>query len=557
MSPLCTACPSSTISGPVSLLPAGRAVCLYIYSIQLVQISRDSSHTVKEMPLTHVENGYVVCGVCHCDSNNYPKKTYYCPACIGFKLLKYNLNKINLQNVNTLAAHDINSVLEACFGDNATQFLTKYTDDYDKEERDKKLDGTNVSVGSVARLAFMLMNVDLLKKQEHIKSIGQLVEAKRRQSENLESRIKLLQEKRKGKQRLIALHRERVAAEMTVELQNIAEIKRLLNIGIVTRQNEYIALQQRKRTYDLMILWNVRILDKTKISVLFCPILPITQLASHSMDLVLNSLMKSCELVEAFARMLDMELPFRVETGYNDFTIGDFCYRLKDKRSIFELKHVQMLKFSMGIARVISNIVVLLRRVDATYQFESTSLADLLSYDAMLVRLVTVLLGSDGVAELQRRMQVLERRDSHLPAIPSRPAAKGRQSSPWCIWLPSPAEETQPYATDVSLQTSVARYGLATMKEYNSVLSSSTVSGRIPDETPERSLAGTVRPSNPAIEAAELVHDERRLAEEVFCFLVTQMQAIRHENSAKDPLAQKHLRKPKAMKHESQMWVLT
>ena len=527
-----------------------------LQTILFVQPCKYGIHTVNEMPLTHVGNGYVVCGVCHCDSDSYPKKTYYCPACIGFKLLKYNLNKINLQNVNSLAAHDINSVLKACFGDNATQFLTKYTDDYDKNDRDKKLDGTNVSIGSVARLAFMLMNVDLLKKQEHIKSIEQLVEGKRRQSEKLEGRIKLLHEKRKGKQRLLDLHRERMAARMATELQNITEIKRLLNIGIVTRQNEYISLEQRKGTYDLMVLWNVRILDEMKITVLFSPILAMTQLASHSMDLVLSSLMKSCELVEAFARMLDTELPFRVDTGYNDFAIGDFYYKLKDKRSIFEMNHVQMLKFCMGIARVISNVVVLLRRVDATYQFESITLADLLAYDALLVRLVTTLLGKDGAAEVQRRTQILENKIFH-PSAESRHSSKGKHISPWRFCFSSYTDETQTQTPDVPPQTSVARYNVDTVKEYNSVLSSSAITGRIPDEMAERSLTGTVRASNPAIDATELVHDERRLAEEVFCFLAAQMQGLRHESSSRHPLAQKHLRKPKAMKHESQMWVLT
>lgn len=512
------------------------------------------------MPLKQMANGNVVCGVCHCSSNNYPKKTFYCPSCISFKLLKYNLNKINLLNVNSIATHDINSVLNACFGDNVTQFLTKYANDYDKERKDDKLEGTNVSIESVARLAFMLMNVDLLKKQEHIKSIGQLVEEKRKQSEKLEARIRMLKEKKKNKQRLISLYRQRVEEEMTTELQSIIEVKRLLGTGIVTQQNEYITIQQKRKLYDLALLWNIRIINGTKLTILYTPILPISFLVRHSMDLILNSFMKSCELVEAFARMLGTDVPYRINTIRNDFAIGDFVYELKNKRNVFELSHIQILKLSMGVARVILNVVVLLRRVDVTYQFEHITPKDLLSYDMLLVRLIERIAGDEGFKELSWRIRRFEEREvvhqSGKPPLDKKPRA-GRKSSLWGNWFRSNTEETQFQHTEEKQQKPVERYSIADIQEYESVLNGSKVTERIPEDVSERSKTSAMRPPVATRDGNELVHDERKLAEEIYRSLVKQMQDFRDESSLKDPLAQNHLREAKTMKHESQMWVLT
>lgn len=468
----------------------------------------------------------VSCGICKCHPAQYPGKTFYCPSCVNFKLLKYNLNNINLDHVNSIAIDDINKILKVCFGTNVKQFLLNYINT-STNNTENKMDNTNVSIAAVARLAFMLMQVEIVKEKEHIKTVSQLIQTKRTTSQKLETKIQMLKEKKLKKQKLINIHREKIQPKLNKEISKVLEDTHVLQLGIVTRQHGFITIRQMKNFYDLIYLWNIKIINKKSLIILYTPIISITDIAKYSMDLILQSFMKSSEFVDTVSRIFSVDLPFAIKTRNNNFSIGDISYKFKDLDDIFYLNKLQMLRFCIGISRLILNAVILLQKLNKikTSHFNNMSLEDLLSYDQLLITLINSLKENGFGEEIRQRKDKLD--NSYLYA---NKYAKRKESSSWANWFTSQKKKEVLVENDDSVKNNtIERYSIKSSTEIKDILDSCHTQisdGKSKYKISHSAMSSGQSASIPAsaISANDLIHDERRLAEEVYCFLVEEMQ---------------------------------
>ncbi|GME87516.1 hypothetical protein B5S29_g1763 [[Candida] boidinii] len=140
------------------------------------------------------------------DSENKDIVTnFYCPSCINYKLLRYNLLNLNLELILNVSEKEINSILESCLSSNSINFLKNYLsqegdDDYEEksrinEELFKTLNVPIPSDESIIKLTFVLLNVEISEIKRNISYLVKRVNKVKEFNTFLIKRNEKLQEK--------------------------------------------------------------------------------------------------------------------------------------------------------------------------------------------------------------------------------------------------------------------------------------------------------------------------------------------------------------------------
>lgn len=306
-----------------------------------------------------------ICGICHYNSDNSTTtRSFYCPSCVQFRMLKFNLNKINILNISSQNIRNINIVLSQCLNDKSEVFLKKYIAGEYKEE---KLNGTNVNIDSVARLAFMLMNVEMNMKQVYMQDIEKMVISRRKENGKLEDQIRMLKEKKERMQNALDKMNKQ---DMKIEVTNDKMLERLEKVV----NNERVFMIRK-----IISLWNIKILGNS-VSLLFTKVVTIEKIKNFRLGYIMNMFVKICGFIDTISTIIDVYLPFETGIEANELRIGDKMYRFKDTE-VSELSEVGKRELSIGIARIISDLMVVLGHVGGF-------VTEPLAYDEMLVQIV-------------------------------------------------------------------------------------------------------------------------------------------------------------------------
>jgi hypothetical protein len=470
------------------------------------------------------------CGICYYkpeDGSGMGRETFYCAACIQFKLLKYNLNKLHIQKITSMAVNDINKVLNVCLGDKSRVFLKKYING---EYIEEKLIGTNVNIDSVARLAFMLMNVEMITKQNHLKEIDELITLKRKQTKNIEDRILMLKQIKEMKQKRV--QKLKIDIEYMknnndnnnnnnnnniLKNKNKVKIKNILyDNEMIMRQEQILDNQRRLIIFDIIVLWNIEIHSVKKISILFAPIVSIDEITKYNLDFVFETFLKSCEFVDILSKVIGIEIPFEIGTEYNELRIGDKIFKFNGKNGISELSKFGILELCVGISRIILNVVILLREIDESFKHEAVSIANLLAYNELLVRVVKAVkkridydhLMADKLTKLAVKREKEQQKQKKLTKKKIKTLKQGWLNNLFQNRKVDVNEERTSYQ---HTETSVKRY----MTDYDALLRGNL----LPDMksnisvTPKSTLSAV---PNSALDGNPAIKDSRLLAEEVY-----------------------------------------
>ncbi|ODV87055.1 hypothetical protein CANARDRAFT_84786 [[Candida] arabinofermentans NRRL YB-2248] len=152
------------------------------------------------------------CGICHDTTHgNHRSATnkisYYCPSCLNFKILKVKLNLVNLEFFNSRASDEINKVLDDCIKGHSAGFLRKYLNneiDLNLHSGNQELEGLTPSLDAIARLSYMLLNVETTLFKRNLNLIRHNNQKQRVNNESIRFRIKSMRELvRERKQELI------------------------------------------------------------------------------------------------------------------------------------------------------------------------------------------------------------------------------------------------------------------------------------------------------------------------------------------------------------------
>lgn len=452
---------------------------------------------------------HVKCGICNCDSIDYPKKTYFCPSCMNFKLLKYNLNKINLQNINSIIVHDINNVLKICFDENVKLFLKDYIKYKEKSNTQSdstthNLEGTNVSKDSVAKLAFMLINVDIDKTKRNIKTIDQLVNLEIEKCNKIEDKIRILKTIKNNKQKIVNnLKNEKNLKLNNQMINNVQlEIQDFQN-NIVNIQNNFLKNKQLNEIYNLIFLWNIKIINNKKLNILYSPVLPIDELFKYSIDLILNSIIKTNLLIDQLYKILRFEIPFEINNFENNLFIGDISIKFdsfNEKSNIKQLSNSQLLRISVCLSRLILNIIILFIRIDNNFKIEDENITFLFNYDILLIKLI------NKVTNSKTNIEKIDNKLKNTILI-------NKNSVSWKRWFFKKGKEKEDNDKDKTNFNVISRYQIDNIKEYNDILQLNLIN--------KLSNIKTLSPVK--IRANDLIHNEGLLSREIHKILKKQI----------------------------------
>lgn len=332
------------------------------------------------------------CGVCHCSIEEKStkgtdrQKPFYCSSCINFRLLKYNLNNIHLTNLNGGFQNEINSILSVCLNHCNEAFLHEYS--HHDEHGTDQFSSTQVPVGSVARLAFMLLNVNMVQKQHYLNEIITILAAKREGLNSVADQIAVTRETRDRKSAILERQQDKLDLYKRETAAEVAEVKDLLSVGIVNRQNRLISREQQLLIRDLLVLWNIEILDSRQLVILFRPILPVDEFRAHSADVGFGSLVAVSQVTNSLAHILAVHLPFEIETSCNELRLGERRFQAPGNQRFSVLERPAVSDLCSGISRVILNMVVLLQRVDQEFPLEKLTCAQLVDYPVLLIHII-------------------------------------------------------------------------------------------------------------------------------------------------------------------------
>lgn len=447
---------------------------------------------------------HIKCGICNSDCIDYPKKTYFCSSCMNFKLLKYNLNKINLQNINSIVVNDINNVLKVCFDENVKLFLKdyiKYKENLNIQsnlsKKNDNLENTNVSKDSVAKLAFMLINVDINKTKRNIKTLDQLVNLEIDKCNKIEEKIRILKNVKDNKQKLI----NKLKNECNLKLVN-EKINKIhldienFKINIINKQNNYLINKQLNEIYNLIFLWNIKIINNNKLSILYSPILPINGLIKYSTDLILNSIIKTSLLIDQLYKILRFKTPFEINNFKNNILIGDISIKFNEFNEILninQLNNIQLIKFSVCLSRLILNIIILLIRIDNNFKIEDENMSFLFNYDKLIIKII------NKITNFKTNNEKINNKLKNENLI-------NKNSLSWKQWFFTKKNNNKSEIKEIDKVdfNIIPRYQIENIKEYNEILHSNLI-GKL-------SINDTLFEK---VKAFELIHNERLLSQEI------------------------------------------
>lgn len=454
--------------------------------------------------------GLVHCGICERELDDIDTKTkLYCPSCMSFRLLKYNINNINIKEINSKMVHDINRVLDVCFGDNYRKYLELYLQGHYKFDN---LEGTDVSIDSIARLALMLLNVEMMRKIKGLDSVARILREKEEKNEILRSRIRLLKKTTIERKSMLDIARIDFNKLQYTKHKDVKETLNYMNDNIVLRQLSRIRERQQSMIFDIFILWNIEIIETNQLSILLTPIIGIDKIHEYTLDLTLESLMKSAIFVSVVAQALQVYMPYQVGVRENDLRVGDKIFRFKGKMTIEDLDKLGLMEFCIGLSQVVLNIVTLLKYLIPGFLQECPTFATILQYDALIIRIIDSLkrlIQYDKIRSTNIRL-LKEKSRQHQTAIHK------QRSKGWFFSKPTKDSQNKEGLNETELP--IKSYKLRDSGAFKQALSlrrdracmdttvSSTSHPRI-----------TIPPS--AQEGLPLLHDHRALAEALYTFI--------------------------------------
>ena len=430
----------------------------------------------------------ISCGICFRKHNKIDKDVdnvpnsididddpFYCFPCVNFRILKYRLNIINLLNLNRIAIHDIDQILKESMSstENISNFLKDYVNQ-DITSTKKKFQDTNVPVDVVARLAYMIINQRISTAEINITNANKLLELKKRKNNELRMKIEQLRKLKNDKIKNIE--------NLETQISKYKDNKKSTNHIITNRQNEMILKEQNTLLFDLLALWDVKIIEQSKLSVLFTPIIPITELFTKNLNFISQMLIKISQFIQQFSNIVNIRIPFEIETFRNELLIGNKFFKMisDNSKSIYDLSEVGINALFISISRLILNICIILRTLDETFRNEIKSMHDLINIDQLLLRLVNI---TKDRIEFNKFMNLkidkllnekYEQVEKQKKLIQLKTEGKWR----WNNWFSrdnnSQAIDTQSTTKQLNRKKSVNRFSINTLANYTKIVSNAT-----------------------------------------------------------------------------------
>lgn len=317
----------------------------------------------------------IVCGICHTDKHN---EGFYCASCTSFRLLKHRLNLIHLQSINQAATDDINQVLDLCSEEKSRSFLESYL----KGESLSMVD--EVSSDAIARLAFMLMNVNTMTQINQLDEVWNVLQ--RKQEENIalsEKMIVLKERKREIEDKLNKIRN-------TLSNESVIDNNELVTRPIIDLQYLTIKKTQDNCIFQILNWWKLEE-NKGRISIMSVPIIPITNLTNYHMSLVLESFLKTCQFLKVLSNVYQIRLNHTMGTEQNQLRVGDRVLNVRDLKRFSELSIYGRKEFCTCIGKILQNLITLTLYLDPSYKSSDLSFYDILRFDKLLIHIVFVL----------------------------------------------------------------------------------------------------------------------------------------------------------------------
>lgn len=334
--------------------------------------------------------GKVKCGICNTQKSS---TDFYCASCLNFRLLKHRLNLIHVQTVNQTAIKDINNVLDLCFGEGNRDFLLNYASGKQSPPI------SSVNNDAIARLAFMLMNVNTITHLNQLDKIWTLVEQKRIENDKMNEKLKLLRERKSKLQKIVDTIKGSTKDETDIGG------KYMINQRIVDLQVSIIDKERCQLLFNVLEWWNVSE-SRGRISIMSIPIVPVTGITNYQMSLILESFLKTCQFLQVISKILGIRLVYEMGTKYNELRVGDKVLKFKEITQFSELSHFGQKEFCLSISKIIQNLIIILVQLDPKFRTEEVSFHDVLRFDKLLIRIIDILKKKINYDQLKKRVQI-------------------------------------------------------------------------------------------------------------------------------------------------------
>ncbi|QPG76038.1 hypothetical protein FOA43_003424 [Brettanomyces nanus] len=343
--------------------------------------------------IPHDERQVYVCEICHDNdvskSLSSRKKKYYCASCINFSLLKLKLKTLTTVYYNSRAGHEVGQVLEDCLDNNASVSLKKYLNGSEDRRNDKdQLLGKLVpSIDSVARLAYVLLNVENIEQKKRLDRLKEMVEEQTTSNKLMRDKISDLRRQLEEKRQCINEKTKQLNAEHKESLSQVASSFEETN-HMVFRQRALVDSAKLDLMADIIKLWNIQLLRASSgisVSILGLPVLSIDKLIYCSVPLINACMERLMWFVLLGAKYLSLQLPFCLilEDGWPKIVWNGTTYSvslpLTSKRigeplgSLMEVNQGQLKRFALSLAMVIADLIRVVNTVDPSFSLQSSS----------------------------------------------------------------------------------------------------------------------------------------------------------------------------------------
>ncbi|OUM53922.1 hypothetical protein BVG19_g3253 [[Candida] boidinii] len=311
---------------------------------KLPQVKRQSNHHNHHGNSSDNSNIY---GIRDDNENKDIVTNFYCPSCINYKLLRYNLLNLNIELILNISEKEINSILESCLSNNSVNFLKNYLSkegDYKEKSRinEKLFKALNVPIPSdesIIKLSFVLLNVEISEIKRNILYLTKRVNKVKEFNSYLIKRNEKLQEKNQ------------------IFLNDVNELDKLIKFNYKNLKNEIVykidILKNEKlirfeklikgyhlklTKFFLKISYNCIKLDKEKQdgiddgeeeedggeinSLFFIPIISINQIEGYNINIINLSIHSIVKVVLKLSGYLNITLPFEL-IEFNNTSINN------------------------------------------------------------------------------------------------------------------------------------------------------------------------------------------------------------------------------------------
>lgn len=322
-----------------------------------------------------------VCGVCH-DWNANRNKTYFCPGCMNFRLLKTKLNALVIARQSRNANRDVGNILDSCLEGNATATVGKATID--------QIDN------SILKLAYVILNVENSQIDNSLKQLENHKDVIKKRNDQLVDKIRKLKDVINSSTKQL----DQYKVELTKNYdERISKIQDSLKVNVLKKQDLLISSSRIALVRDIMQVFSIQILGDSCVSILNTPIIPVANIVNYTVSYVNASMRNLGWFIDRVSRYSNISVPFEMVLR------GSSCY-LMDRRtsqlydlslhsdkitnlvSIFQLSPTDVLQFSQSFARLMINM---LRVLSHYKELAFTSFDSLMKTDLLVKYLVEML----------------------------------------------------------------------------------------------------------------------------------------------------------------------